>query len=153
MKSRLATTALVVAATVFAHANIASAQQATGFPGNEAVRIVAGKRVVEVPPTYGTQSGKPADYSPPTHVGGKGGPVIMIEGPEGLMACSDYILIKTACIPSDIGSVQRYRVWVVKLKAEWQQCNSRVAPMVCKPLKPTGKIADAMLPTTKTGLE
>ena len=153
MKSRLATTALVVAATVFAHVNNASAQQATGFPGNEAVRIVGGKRVVEAPPIYGIHSKKPSDFSPPTHVGNRGGEVMMIEGPDGLKACSASVFMDSACIPSDIGTVKRYRVWIVKLKGEWQRCNSRVAPMVCKPLRPTGKIADAMLPPSNTGME
>lgn len=155
MKSRLATTALVAAATVFAHVNNAYAQQATGFPGNEAVRIVAGKRVVEAPPTPRSSSKpKPEDFRPPTHHGNNGPEVTMIEGPDGLMACSDHVLIETACIPSDIGTVRRPRIWLVKLSGKWQRCNSRVAPIECKPLIGIGmKPGDWLLAPSKSGIE
>lgn len=144
----------MAAGAIFACTNIASAQEGTGFPGNEAVRIVGGKRVVEAPPVIGSyRSFKPDSYSRPTQSGNRGGEVTMIEGPDGLMACEVPVLIKTACIPSDIGTVKRSRIWLVKLGGNWQQCNSRVAPMVCKPWVSTGKTVDAMLPMNKSSVE
>jgi len=155
MKSKFAVPALVLAAAIIRFANIATAQSATGFPGNEAVRIVAGKRVVEVPPTPRSSSKpKPEDYRPPTHRGNNGPEVVMIEGPDGLMACSDHVLIETACIPSDIGTVKRPRIWLVKLSGKWQRCNSRVAPIECKPLIGIGMTpGDWLLAPSKSGVE
>ena len=102
------------------------------FPGNEAVRIVNGKRVVEAPPlTAAAQrfvdgGGKTAPPAP-------GSEVFMIEGPEALMECRGVFLSSTGCIPSTLGTSKRSRFWTVKLKGVWMHCESREPSRKCEP--------------------
>ena len=102
------------------------------FPGNEAVRIVNGKRVVELPPLTATAQryvnggGK---FPPPSAAG----EVFMIEGPDALVECSIPYLSKTACIPSSLGRSKRPRFWTVKLSGAWVHCGSRAPSRKCEP--------------------
>jgi len=102
------------------------------FPGNEAVRIVNGKRVVEIPPLTAAAKrfvdggGKTVPPSP-------GGEVFMIEGPEALMECRGVFLSTTGCIPSTLGKSKRSRFWTVKLKGVWLHCESREPSRKCEP--------------------
>ena len=85
------------------------------FPGNEAVRIVNGKRVVEAPPLTAAAKrivdggGKTAPPAP-------GSEVFMIESADGLMECREVFLSRTGCIPSTLGTTKRSRFWTVKVK-------------------------------------
>jgi len=103
------------------------------FPGNEAVRIVNGKRVAEVPPlTAETQrylkSGfKLASPRP-------GAEVYMIEGPDQLMDCASIYFSKSGCIPSSLGVSKRSRFWTVKLNGVWMHCESRAPFRKCEPV-------------------
>lgn len=102
------------------------------FPGNEAVRIVDGKRVVEAPPLtptaqrYVDGGGK----LPPPSAAGE---VYMIEGLLALVECRGTYLSETACIPSSLGKTKRPRFWTVKLKGAWSHCDSRGAARKCEP--------------------
>ena len=102
------------------------------FPGNEAVRIVNGKRVVEAPPlTAAAQrfvdgGGKTAPPAP-------GSEVFMIEGPEALMECRGVFLSSTGCTPSTLGKSKRSRFWTVKLKGVWLHCESCEPSRKCEP--------------------
>jgi hypothetical protein len=102
------------------------------FPGNEAVRIIDGKRVVEAPPlTAATQRYLKAGLklAPPR----PGSEVYMIEGPDELMDCTSIYLSKTGCIPSTLGTSKRSRFWTVKLGGVWMHCDSRAAARKCEP--------------------
>lgn len=120
--------ALLVALTcAAAHAGPAG----PAFPGNEAVRIVNGKRVVEAPPlTAATQRYiKGGGKLPPPSASGE---VFMIEGPAGLMDCRSVYLSETGCIPSTLGTTKRSRFWTVKINGAWSHCESRTPSPKCE---------------------
>ena len=103
------------------------------FPANEAVRIVGGKRVVELPPLTPTakrsvQGG--AKMPPPS----PGGEVFMIEASQGLMECRGPFFAATGCVPSSLGKTKRPRLWTVKLRGVWEHCNSRAETRKCEPV-------------------
>jgi len=101
------------------------------FPGNEAVRIINGKRVVEIPPlTAATQRYiKGGGKLPPPSASGE---VFMIEGPAGLMECRSVYLSETGCVPSTLGKTKRSRFWTVKIKGAWAHCESRTPSPRCE---------------------
>ena len=102
------------------------------FPGNEAVRIIDGKRVVEPPPLTATAQRyvKGGGKFPPPSAAAE---VFMIEGPDALVECSIPYLSKTSCIPSSLGTTKRPRFWTVKLIGTWLHCGSRAASRKCEP--------------------
>lgn len=125
----ITTTALTISC---ASAGSFAQPTAAVFPGNEAVRIVSGKRVVEAPPlTKGAQRFLKAGnkFPPPSPNGG----VFMVEGTDGLMECSSGALSETGCIAPTIGKVKRSRYWTVKLNGAWLHCPSRVPMKNCEP--------------------
>jgi hypothetical protein len=102
------------------------------FPGNEAVRIIDGKRVVEVPPlTAGAK--RYVDAGGKTPPPAPAGEVFMIEGPDGLKECRGVFLSSTGCLPSSLGTTKRSRFWTVKLKGIWLHCESRKPSRKCEP--------------------
>jgi len=103
------------------------------FPGNEAVRTVDGKRVVELPPLTPTaqRSVQGGAKMPPPSAGGE---VFMIEASQGLMECRGPFFAVTGCVPSSLGKTKRPRLWTVKLGGVWEHCNSRVATRKCEPV-------------------
>lgn len=120
---------LLVLAAATAYAQPAG----SAFPGNEAVRIVNGRRVVEVPPlTAETQRYLKSGFklSPPR----PGSEVYMIEGPDELMDCTSIYFSKTGCIPSSLGMSKRSRFWTVKLNGVWMHCESRAPSRKCEPV-------------------
>ena len=127
-------TSIAAIGLLFAVAAATAKAEPTGpaFPGNEAVRIVNGKRVVEAPPlTAAAQrfvdgGGKTAPPAP-------GSEVFMIEGPEALMECRGVFLSSTGCTPSTLGKSKRSRFWTVKLKGVWLHCESREPSRKCEP--------------------
>ena len=102
------------------------------FPGNEAVRMVNGRRAVEAPPlTAATQRYiKGGGKLPPPSASGE---VFMIEGPAGLMECRSVYLSETGCVPSTLGTTKRSRFWTVKLNGVWVHCESRASSRKCEP--------------------
>lgn len=117
---------------VFAPAKAVSASGSSGFPGNEAVRVVNGQRVVELPPLT-------AKAKAFVHAGGKFPPpsgnseVYMIEAPDALVECSLPYFAPASCAASSLGTVQRFRFWTVKLRGAWVHCASRKEPRKCFP--------------------
>ena len=102
------TTAAIGALFALACVTTQAAPTDPGFPGNEAVRIVNGKRVAEVPPlTAETQRYLKSGFklAPPR----PGAEVYMIEGPDQLMDCTSIYFSKTGCIPSSLGVSKRSR--------------------------------------------
>jgi hypothetical protein len=103
------------------------------FPGNEAVRIVNGKRVVETPPLTSATQGyiKSGGKLPPPSASGE---VFMIEGPARLMECRSVYLSETGCVPSTLGTTKRSRFWTVKVNGTWAHCESRAPSPKCEPV-------------------
>lgn len=112
---------------------VASAEPAgAAFPGNEAVRIVNGKRVVEEPPLTAASQRyvKGGGKLPPPSASGE---VFMIEAADVLLECRGTYLSKTGCIPSSLGKTKRPRLWTVKLAGTWVHCDSRAEARKCQP--------------------
>jgi hypothetical protein len=103
------------------------------FPGNEAVKIVNGKRMVEAPPlTEATKRSLKSGFKLPPP--GPGTEVYMIEGEDGLRECGSVYLSATGCVPSTLGTVKRARYWTVKLKGAWLHCDTRAPSRKCEPV-------------------
>jgi hypothetical protein len=102
------------------------------FPGNEAVRIVNGKRVVETPPLTAAAK-RFVDGGGKTAPPALGSEVFMIEGAQGLMECRGVFLSSTGCLPSSLGTSKRSRFWTVKLDGVWMHCESRAPSRKCEP--------------------
>ena len=119
---------------LFALVCVTAQAEPTGpaFLGNEAVRIVNGKRVVEAPPLTAAArrfvdgGGKTAPPAP-------GSEVFMIESAEGLMECRGVFLSSTGCLPSSLGTSKRSRFWTVKVNGTWLHCESRAPSRKCEP--------------------
>jgi hypothetical protein len=108
-------------------------------PYNEAVKIVNGKRVVEVEPLPKQYRGHEGSFLKP----GAAGETVRhsVETEQGLMDCAgiDFYHPK-ACVPSDYGKVVRARTWTVKMKGTWHSCIGRAKPVQCIPLVADGKL-------------
>ena len=127
-------TPIAAIGVLFAFAATTTQAQTSGaaFPGNEAVQIVNGKRVVEAPPLTATAQRyvKGGAKLPPPSAAGE---VFMIESPEGLVECSGTYLSGTGCVPSTLGKTKRPRFWTVKLNGVWVHCDSRAPSRKCEP--------------------
>lgn len=119
----------------FAPAKVLAAD-GPAFPGNEALRIVNGKRVAELPPLSAGQAATAKSYA---KTGTKGVPpkdqevgvVYMIETNDGLIECRNLITTIGECRPSSLGRDVKNRLWPVKLSGKWQTCDSRAANRKC----------------------
>lgn len=109
-------------------------------PFNEAVRLIDGRRVVEVAPfpthmrsVIGLLK-RPVDY--PTQVA-----VRTIETNEGLMDCYSTLWYHpNACNPSTFGKEVRYRTWVVLMRGTWFACASHLSASSCVPIITDGRL-------------
>jgi hypothetical protein len=130
--TRPSTTAAIGVLFALMGATIHAEPAGPAFPGNEAVRIIDRKRVVEAPPLTAAArrfvdgGGKIVPPAP-------GSEVFMIEAPEGLKECRSVFLSSTGCVPSTLGASQRARFWTVKLKGIWLHCESRQPSRKCEP--------------------
>jgi hypothetical protein len=104
------------AAGVFAAAHC----QAQFVKGNEAVSTRAdGSKAVETPPMPATTLASPC---PAAKAGCAGGGWKMVETEGGLMECTEIYARPGTCRASTYGVEKRPRVWIVKTKAQWMQC-------------------------------
>ena len=131
MKLHLTTAAI---GALFALVCVTAQAEPTGpaFPGNEAVRLVSGKTVVEAPPLTAASQRyvKGGAKLPPPSATGE---VFMIESQHGLMECRGTYLSESGCVPSSLGTTKRPRLWTVKLGGVWQHCDSRATSRKCEP--------------------
>lgn len=107
----LALGALALAATT------ASAQF---VKGNEAVKVMPdGTKKVETPPLPAATLGAPcaADNPACTASGWR-----MVETPDGLRECTEIYARPGTCRPSTFGTEKRPRLWIVKSRGQWMQC-------------------------------
>jgi len=88
--------------------------------GNEAVKLMPdGTTRVETPPTTGALLAKPC---PASQAGCAGGGWMMVETPQGLMECTEIFARPGTCRTSTFGAEKRSRLWIVKSKGQWLQC-------------------------------
>ena len=129
LQSHIAAIGLLLAV---ATATVQAEPAGPAFPGNEAVRIVDGKRVVEAPPLTAAAQRyvKGGAKLPPPSATGE---VFMIEAPQGLVECRGTYLSDTGCVPSSLGKTKRPRLWTAKLAGAWVHCDSRAQSRKCEP--------------------
>jgi len=108
-------------------------------PYNEAVKIVDGKRVVEVAPVPEVLKHMLVTGRTPDELGKINYVLTEVETPMGLMDCADlpYYHPKV-CNPTNFGKVKKQREWAVKLGGRWQLCIGRLKPIQCIPLVQDG---------------
>lgn len=108
---------LVAACASLAVVSIPS--QAQFVKGNEAVRVMPdGSKRVETPPL-------PSGLAPPcpaARAGCAGGGWKMVETDKGLVECTEFYARPHTCRTSTYGSEKRARLWIVKTKSQWMQC-------------------------------
>ncbi len=90
--------------------------------GNEAVKLMAdGSMKVELPPLPTTgpiRSTKPCAASEKCH----GGAWLMVETNDGLVECTEAYARAGTCRTSTYGATKLLRLWVVKSRETWLQC-------------------------------
>lgn len=88
--------------------------------GNEAVRVLAdGTKKVETPPIPGAGLPPPC---PAQKQGCAGSGWRMVETTEGLQECTEIYARPGTCRASTYGSEKRSRLWIVKTRGQWMQC-------------------------------
>ncbi|HEY1090355.1 hypothetical protein ABT392_13495 [Paucibacter sp. JuS9] len=88
--------------------------------GNEAVsRHADGTTRVETPPLPKATLGKPCPATSPACTAGGW---LMIETNGGLQECTELYARPGTCRASSFGAEKRPRLWVVKSKGQWLQC-------------------------------
>ena len=99
---------------------LATAASAQFVKGNEAVKVMPdGTKKVETPPLPSTTLGAPcaADKPACTASGWR-----MVETAEGLRECTEIYARPGTCRPSTFGTEKRPRLWIVKTRGQWMQC-------------------------------
>lgn len=123
--ARLIVAAAMSVVTVTVHAQFVK--------GNEAVKVMPdGSKRVETPPSAQALLAKPCAISNP---GCSGGSLKMVETHDGLMECTEFYARPSTCRPSTFGREKRSRVWIVKLGADWKQCERPDIGAKCVSLK------------------
>jgi hypothetical protein len=111
----------------------ASNASAQFVKGNEAVKLMPdGTKRVETPPLPAVPLGAPC---PATKAGCAGGGWKMLEAPSGLVECTEVFARPGTCRKSTYGTEKRSRVWIVKAKGEWTQCERPDLSGKCVSLK------------------
>jgi hypothetical protein len=88
--------------------------------GNEAVKVMPdGSKRVETPPQPAATLATPC---PAAKAGCAGGGWKMVETDAGLVECTEFYARPGTCRPSTYGAQKFARVWVVKTKSQWMQC-------------------------------
>jgi len=55
----------------------------------------------------------------------------MVETRDGLQECTEFYARPGTCRPSTFGTEKRSRLWIVKLKGQWMQCQRPDISSVC----------------------
>lgn len=119
--------------TLVSTALLATTSQAQFVKGNEAVRVMPnGSKKVETPPLPKASLGAPC---PAMKSGCAGGGWKMLESQSGLVECTEVFARPGTCRESTYGTAKRSRVWIVKLKGEWTQCERPDVSGKCISLK------------------
>jgi len=106
--------------------------------GNEAVEpLPGGGHQVQTPPlptTGPARTSQPCPADRACHAGSW----LMVETAAGLVECTEPYARPGSCRASSYGIARRSRLWVVKSKGVWQQCQypdlrSKCVPMFARP--------------------
>ncbi len=117
----------------FALALASACAQAQFVKGNEAVKVMPdGAKKVETPPLPTASLGTPC---PASKAGCAGGGWKMLESTEGLVECTEVFARPGTCRASTYGAEKRSRVWIVKVKGAWTQCERPDVTGRCVSLK------------------
>lgn len=106
--------------TLLAMALVTAAASAQFVKGNEAVTVLPdGTKKVETPPLPTTTLGVPcaADNAACTASGWR-----MVETTAGLRECTEIYARPGTCRASTFGTEKRPRLWIVKVRGQWMQC-------------------------------
>lgn len=107
-----------VVATGIAFCAVAASAQVV--KGNEAVKALpGGTKKVETPPQADALL---AAACPATRNGCAAGGWMMVETDAGLMECTEIYARPTTCRASTYGAQKLSRLWIVKTRGEWKQC-------------------------------
>ena len=88
--------------------------------GNEAVAVMPdGSKRVETPPLPSIPLAAPCPADRPGCVGSSWK---MVETGAGLVECTEYYARASTCRKSTYGSQKLSRLWIVKVKSQWLQC-------------------------------
>ena len=94
--------------------------QAQFVKGNEAVRVLPdGTKKVETPPLPGMSLAAPC---PASRVTCAGSGWRMVETTDGIQECTEMYARPTTCRRSTFGTEKFSRLWIVKTKGQWMQC-------------------------------
>lgn len=108
---------VVAGAVVAALCNGATAQY---VKGNEAVRVTSdGARKVQTPPIPAAGLPPPC---PAEKAGCAGSGWRMVETTAGLQECTEIYARPGTCRASTYGTEKRSRLWIVKTRGQWMQC-------------------------------
>lgn len=108
---------LIVSVALASTCSLATAQF---VKGNEAVQLEpSGVKHVATPPEPANTLAKPCLAA---QSGCAGGGWKMVETSKGLMECTEIYARPGTCRASTYGSQKLPRLWVVKTKAQWMQC-------------------------------
>ena len=107
-------------AVAFAAGLFTNAAQAQYVKGNEAVKLMPdGARKVETPPLpSGTLAPPCAAEKPACTASGWR----MVETQDGLKECTEIYARPGTCRASTFGTEKRSRLWIVKSRGQWLQC-------------------------------
>lgn len=117
---------------------LGTAAHAQFVKGNEAVKVMPdGTKRIETPPlplTGPIRNTKPCLAKAGCH----GGAWLMVETRDGLVECTDAYARPDTCRTSSYGKTKLMRLWVVKVRGSWQQCQlpdvaSRCVDMFARP--------------------
>ena len=98
----------------------ATASFAQFVKGNEAVTVMPdGSKHAETPPLPSANLGKPC---PAAQAGCTASGWDMVETAAGLQECTEIYARAGTCRPSTYGSEKRSRLWIVKSRSQWLQC-------------------------------
>lgn len=98
----------------------AASSNAQYVKGNEAVRLLPnGTKQVDTPPAPANVLAKPC---PAAQAGCAGSGWSMVETLDGLSECTEIYARPGTCRASTFGKEKRSRVWIVKRRSEWLQC-------------------------------
>lgn len=88
--------------------------------GNEAVKVMPdGSKRVETPPLPSIPLAPPCPADRPGCVGSSWK---MVQTSEGLVECTEYYARVGTCRKSTYGNQKLSRLWIVKVKSQWLQC-------------------------------
>ena len=118
---------MTLAAISFAVA--AASAQAQFVKGNEAVKVRPdGTKTVETPPLPAATLASPCKAA---NLACTPSGWLMVETLKGLQECTEYYARPGTCRASTYGSEKRPRLWIVKLKGQWMQCQRPDITSIC----------------------